>query len=155
MATSVSTPQPARPQAVSQETPRWLVPIGRALFAAIFILASLGHFSPRTIGYAASAGVPLPSIAVPFSGVLALVGGLSVLLGYRARLGAVLLVVFLVPVTFMMHKFWAVSDPAMAQMQQVMFMKNLALTGAALLIAYFGAGPVSLDARSISHSSEA
>ena len=72
---------------------------------------------------------------------------LSILLGYKARLGAWAIVLFLVPVTFTLHKFWAVADPMMAQMQQVMFMKNLAILGGALLIAHFGAGPVSLDAR--------
>jgi len=148
MAAVVSTPHAARPQAAAHDTLRWLVPVGRALFAAIFILAAFGHFSSGTVGYAASKGVPLASIAVPFSGVLALAGGVSVLLGYRARLGATLLVVFLLPVTFMMHPFWAASDPMMARIEQVMFLKNMALTGGALLIAYFGAGPLSLDARS-------
>ena len=73
-------------------------------------------------------------------------GGLSVLLGYRAKLGAWLIVVFLVPVTLMMHNFWAVHDPVMAQMQMVMFMKNISILGGALLISQFGAGPFSLDA---------
>jgi len=54
------------------------------------------HFSSQTIAYAASQGVPLASIAVPFSGLLALVGGLSILLGYRAKIGAWLIAVFLV-----------------------------------------------------------
>ena len=79
--------------------------------------------------------------------MLAAAGGLSILLGYHARIGAWLLVLFLVPVTVMMHNFWAVSDPMMHQLQQAMFFKNVALTGAALLIAHFGAGPYSLDAR--------
>jgi putative oxidoreductase len=126
---------------------RYLVPLGRALFVAIFVMASFSHFSQQTIGYAAHQGVPLASIAVPISGILALVGGLSVLLGYKAKIGAWLLVAFLVPVTLMMHNFWAVSDPMMARIQQIMFMKNLSMLGTALLIAYFGAGPVSLDER--------
>jgi putative oxidoreductase len=126
---------------------RFVVPAARALFAAIFIFAAFGHFSPQTIAFAASQGVPLASLAVPLSGVLSLVGGLSVLLGYRARLGGILLVAFLVPVTLSMHRFWAAPDPMAAMMQRVMFLKNLALTGGALLIAYFGAGPVSLDER--------
>jgi putative oxidoreductase len=148
MTTAISHDQGTKSAELPKDLVRWAVPIGRALFSAIFIFAAFGHFSPQTIGYAASAGVPLASIAVPFSGVLSLAGGLSVLLGYRARIGAGLLVLFLVPVTLMMHKFWAVSDPMMAQMQMAMFMKNVALTGGALLIGYFGAGPVSLDARS-------
>jgi putative oxidoreductase len=131
----------------AQSALRFVVPVGRVLFAAIFVLASFGHFSAKTIGYAAAAGVPLASVAVPVSGIIALVGGLSVALGYRTRLGAWLLVLFLVPVTLMMHAFWAVKDPMMAQMQQIMFMKNVSMLGGALLLAYFGAGPISLDAR--------
>lgn len=126
---------------------QYVVPAGRALYASIFLMAAFGHFSPQTIAYAASQGVPFAGLAVPLSGVLALVGGLSVLLGYKAKVGAWLLVLFLVPVTLMMHNFWAVTDPMMAKMQQVMFMKNLSMLGGALLITYFGAGPLSLDAR--------
>jgi putative oxidoreductase len=132
---------------VAHEVPRYLVPVGRVLFAAIFILGALGHFSEKGIGYAASQGVPLAGVVVPLSGLMALVGGLSIALGFRAKLGAWLVVLFLLPVTLMMHKFWATPDPMMAQVQQAMFMKNLSILGGALLIAYFGAGPLSLDAR--------
>jgi putative oxidoreductase len=89
----------------------------------------------------------LASIAVPLSGTLAFLGGLSVLLGYRAKLGAWLIVLFLVGVTPMMHKFWVVTDPMMYQMQFVMFMKNASMLGGALLISQYGSGPWSLDAR--------
>jgi putative oxidoreductase len=124
-----------------------LVPIGRALFSAIFIVAGFGHFSAGTIGYASSQGLPLAGILVPLSGILAIVGGLSILLGLHARLGAWLLVLFLLPVTVTMHAFWSIDDPAARAMQQGMFMKNVAMLGGALLIAHFGAGPLSLDAR--------
>jgi len=106
-----------------------------------------GHFTRKSIGYAAAHGVPLASLAVPISGVLAIIGGLSILLGYKSKYGAWLLVVFLVPVTLIMHRFWGVADPMTAMMQQVNFMKNLSMLGAALLIAYFGSGPLSLDNR--------
>jgi putative oxidoreductase len=69
------------------------------------------------------------------------------LLGHRARVGAWFIALFLVPVTFMMHKFWTVHDPMMAQIQTIMFMKNVSILGGALLISRFGAGPLSLDAR--------
>ena len=124
-----------------------VVILGRLFFALIFVMAGASNFSKQSIGYAASQGVPLSGIAVPLSGVLAVVGGLSILLGYRAKFGAWLIVLFLVPVTLAMHKFWGVSDPAMAQMQMIMFMKNLSMLGGALLIAHFGAGPFSLDSR--------
>ena len=119
---------------------------GRVLFSLIFILASPNHFSKQTIAYAASQGVPLASVAVPLSGVIAMAGGLSILLGYRAKLGAWLIVLFLIAVT-PMHNFWAVHDPMMAQLQMIMFMKNISMLGGALLISQFGAGPLSLDAR--------
>jgi len=124
-----------------------IVLVGRLLFSAIFLMAASGHFSKQTIDYAASQGVPFASLAVPFSGALALAGGLSILLGYRAKLGAWLIVLFLVGVTPMMHKFWTIHDPAMAQIQMIMFMKNVSMLGGALLISQFGAGPFSLDAR--------
>jgi uncharacterized membrane protein YphA (DoxX/SURF4 family) len=78
---------------------------------------------------------------------MALAGGLSILVGWRARAGAWLLVLFLVPVKLAMHAFRAVTDPMMRMMQMAMFMKNLAMLGGALLVAYWGAGPVSLDER--------
>jgi putative oxidoreductase len=126
---------------------KYLTILGRFLFSALFIFAGTGHFSAATIGYAASQGVPLASIAVPLSGIMAILGGLSILLGYKAKLGALLLIAFLVPVTLMMHAFWSVSDPMQQQMQMIMFMKNLALTGTAILIFVRGSGPGSLDAR--------
>jgi putative oxidoreductase len=121
--------------------------LGRILYAMIFVVASPGLFSKEAAGYAAAKGVPLASIAVPLAGVIALLGGLSVAVGYKAKLGAWLLVLFLVPVTFAMHNFWAVQDAGTAQLEQVNFMKNISLLGGALLISYFGAGPLSLDAR--------
>jgi putative oxidoreductase len=124
-----------------------VVVLGRFFFALIFLMAGANHFSRQTIGFAASQGVPLASIAVPLSGVLSIAGGLSILLGYRAKLGAWLLVLFLVPVTLMMHKFWLVQDPMMAQIQMVLFMKNVTMLGGALMISQLGTGPFSLDAR--------
>ena len=124
-----------------------VVVLGRFFFVLIFLMSGPLHFSKQEVAYAAAQGVPLASILVPFSGVLAFAGGLSILLGYRAKQGAWLLVLFLVPVTVMMHNFWAVHDPMMAQIHMGMFMKNVAMLGSALLISQFGAGPFSLDAR--------
>jgi putative oxidoreductase len=115
--------------------------------AAIFVLAVGSHFSSKAIATATSQGVPFANVLVPLSGIIATVGGLSVAFGYHAKLGAWLLVLFLIPVTLTMHRFWGVHDPQMAQLQQAMFMKNLSILGGALLVAYFGAGPLSVDAR--------
>jgi putative oxidoreductase len=145
--TSHTSPRVTAGPAHAHDAAQFLVPIGRALFVAIFLMAAPEHFAQGTAERAAAQGVPLASIAVPLSGIVALAGGLSVLLGYHARIGAWLLVLFLVPVTLTMHRFWGIPDPSAAQMQQIMFMKNMGLLGGALLLAYFGAGPISVDAR--------
>jgi len=120
--------------------------VGRVFFSLIFVFAGLNHFSKQTIAFAASQGVPLASIAVPLSGVIAVLGGLSILFGYRAKLGAWLIALFLIGVT-PLHNFWAVKDPMVAQIQMAMFMKNISMLGGAVLISQFGAGPLSIDAR--------
>jgi putative oxidoreductase len=120
--------------------------VGRVLLSLIFVVSAPGLFTSGTAQYAAKQGLPWASVLVPLAGVLALVGGLSVLLGFRGRWGAVLLLLFLIPVTLTMHAFWKVSDPAIAQMQMVNFMKNVALAGGALLVLCFGSGPLSVDA---------
>jgi putative oxidoreductase len=151
MATHVTAPGPEpqierhAPFVRTQDFTRYLVPLGRLLFVAIFLISSLGNFAPGTIAYAAQHGVPWANVLVPLSGVLALLGGLSILFGVRARIGALLLVLFLVPVTLIMHRYWGLPDPALARLQQVHFMKNLSMLGGALLIMYFGAGPLSFD----------
>ena len=126
---------------------KYIVLIGRVLYSLIFINSGIFHFTQKAIDYASAQGVPMASFLVPASGIMAIAGGLSVLLGYKTKWGAWLLVLFLIPVTLMMHKFWTISDAAQQQVQMAMFMKNTSMLGAALLIAWFGAGPVSLDER--------
>ncbi len=123
---------------------KYIVPLGRLFYALIFIMGGLDHVQMHGIKYAAAQHVPLPSVAVPVAGAIALLGGLSVLVGFKARWGAWLLIIFLLPVTVTMHNFWAAA-PASANAQQIMFMKNVSMLGAAFLIAHFGAGPLSLD----------
>ena len=119
--------------------------IGRTLFSLIFLMTIMGHFSGGSIEYAASAGVPMANVLVPLSGIIAVLGALSIILGFKAKMGGWLIVIFLVPVTFMMHQFWSVKDQMAMQMQMVNFMKNMSMLGGALLIIYFGAGPISID----------
>lgn len=120
--------------------------LGRLFFVLIFLMAGFTHFAKPTVAFAASQGVPMASVLVPLSGIIALFGALAILLGYRAQLGAWLIVVFLIGVT-PMHKFWGISDPMIQQMQMVQFMKNISMLGGALLITQFGSGPWSLDNR--------
>lgn len=83
-------------------------------------------------GYTASKGVPAPKLAVLGSGVVILLGGLGILLGVYVEWAVLLLAVFLVIVTFVMHNFWKIEDPNAKMMDMIMFMKNLALLGGAL-----------------------
>jgi len=125
---------------------RYVALAARQLFSVVFIIASAGHFTDATIAAAAGQGLPMAGVLVPLSGLIALTGGLSVLFGYQARIGACLLVLFLVPVTLVMHPFWAVSDPAMFPVQLALFTRNVLMLGGALLVARAGAGSLSLDA---------
>jgi putative oxidoreductase len=124
---------------------KFLFPLGRLLFALIFITGAPRHFTHEGIQHAATLGVPAAGVLVPLSGVLALAGGLSVAIGLKARWGAWALIGFLVPVTWWMHGYWRLSDPVAIHIQTAMFAKNLSMLGAALLISQFGAGSYSFD----------
>jgi putative oxidoreductase len=74
-----------------------------------------------------------------------LAGGLSLLLGFKARLGALLLFLFLIPVTLTFHNWWTYSDPKEQHVNFLFFIHNLTLMGGLLLVMTFGAGSLSLD----------
>jgi putative oxidoreductase len=113
-----------------------LVLIGRILFASLFLGSALGHLTQTKAmaGYASSKGVPQAYAATLVSGVLIAVGGLMLLLGIWADLGALLLVVFLVPTALLMHAFWKETDPQMRQVEMIQFQKDTALAGGALML---------------------
>ena len=115
----------------------WL--LGRILFGALFVGAGIGLLAdlPGSTPYAEQRGLPNAKPGVILAGIAFLLGGASVILGIWGDLGALLLIVTLIPVTFLMHKFWAERDPEAKQTQLSMFMKNLALTGGAVLLFSF------------------
>jgi len=121
---------------------------GRFLLALIFIVAGfskIGGFG-GTVGYIASKGLPLPQLLAVGTIVLEIVAGAALLIGYRARWAAAALAAFTVLATVLFHNYWAM--PAeQQQVQQLMFMKNLAITGGLLMVAVLNAGGWSLDAR--------
>ena len=110
--------------------------IGRIIVGLYFLNAGVRHFISLKMyaGYAASKGVPAPNIAVPFSGALLVVGGALVGLGFYPTIGAICILVFLLPTTFMMHNFWAVQDPQQKMNDMINFTKNCALMGYTLMI---------------------
>ena len=109
--------------------------IGRIILGGYYLYSAVHHFMGIKMmsGYAASKGVPAPTLAVGGSGLLLLLGSLSILLGYQPYIGAIMIVVFLVPVAFMMHNFWAVSDPQAKMGERINFMKDIALAASALM----------------------
>ena len=109
--------------------------IGRIILGVYYLYSAVHHFMGIKMmsGYAASKGVPAPTLAVGGSGLLLLLGSLSILLGYQPYIGAIMIVVFLVQVAFMMHNFWAVSDPQAKMGERINFMKDIALAASALM----------------------
>jgi len=109
--------------------------IGRIIVGLYYLFNGINHFSQNKtlVAYAKSHNVPLAEVAVPFTGVLLLVAGLSILTGIWPLVGVVALVVFLLPVSLMMHNFWAVADPMQRALEMVNFLKNMALLGSALM----------------------
>lgn len=113
-----------------------LLYLGRILFGGYFIMGGYNHLANLGMmsGYTQSKGVPAPKPAVAVTGLLLLIGGISTLFNFYPEVGLIALVIFLVPVTFLMHAFWKVQDPMAKMGERVNFMKNLALLGGTLLL---------------------
>ena len=109
--------------------------VGRIIVGLYYINGGLRHFTHLNMmaGYAGSKGVPVPKVAVPASGALLALGGLSILIGYQPLIGVIAIIVFLLPTSIMMHNFWAVQDPMQKMSEMVNFTKNIALIGCALM----------------------
>ncbi len=125
----------------------FVVLLGRVFFGFLFITSGFGHitFQKKLLAsYVKSKGLPVPEWLVMASGLMELIGGVLIVFGFHSRFGAWLIVLFLVPVTFTIHNFWTQKDPHTKMTEMANFEKNLALLGAALLIAYFGSGPLSM-----------
>ena len=122
-------------------------PLGRLLLTTIFLASAVGMISDweGPAQMMRDKGLPAVDALLAIAVVLEIVGGLMVLLGLHARWGGVVLLAFLVPVTIIMHDFWAVPKEQ-AQEQMINFMKNVSIIGAVLIVIALGAGPVSIDA---------
>ncbi len=109
---------------------------GRVLFALLFISSGINHFTKNSAmtAYAQYKKVPLAKISVYVSGLMILLGGIYIALGFYADLGALLIAIFLLPTAFLMHAFWKESDATAKQNETIAFFKDLSLAGAALII---------------------
>jgi len=123
-----------------------LVLTGRILLSLIFLLSALGKAAgfAGTAAMMAQKGFPAASLFLAAAIGIELLGGLSVLTGYKARIGAGLLIFFLVPTTLIFHNFWAYQGMEQ-QMQMANFLKNVAIAGGLALVIAFGPGRLSFD----------
>ena len=110
--------------------------IGRMLFGGFFLYSGINHLMQRKnmAAYTASKGVPKPEIAVTATAVPLILGGTSMLLGLKPKLGAIAILGFLAGVSPVMHDFWRNEDPNERMNNMALFMKNLALAGGALAL---------------------
>jgi putative oxidoreductase len=126
---------------------------GRILLALMFVMSGFGKLGniAGTAGYIASGGLPFSSVLAVLVGLLELFGGLALAVGFKARWAALALGVFTLLASVLFHQFWAVA-PEQQFVQQLMFMKNLAVAGGMFVVAALGAGPLSLDNRGAAHT---
>ncbi|MEJ8822206.1 DoxX family protein [Variovorax humicola] len=122
--------------------------VGRILIAYLFIPAGIGKLMgfAGTVGYVASAGLPLPELGAALAIVVELGLGIALLLGYKTRVTALVMAVFTVATALFFHKYWSAPD-AMKMMQQINFNKNIAIAGGLIALAGFGAGRLSIDGK--------
>jgi len=120
--------------------------LGRIAIAAIFLVSGAAKLADvsGTAAHMAAVGIPYPETLAMFVGVAEILGALSLLLGAMTRLGALGLILFLIPATLLFHNFWAVAGEAQ-QEQLVNFLKNLGLAGGLILLISYGPGRYSID----------
>ena len=124
----------------------FLILLARILFTLVFFSTLPDNFNKEKANSAAANGLPFASLLVPASSAMAFIGAASVLLSVYGRYGACLLIIFLIPVSLVQHKFWTIDDPMKRRMQYINFLKNIGLVGGALYIVVYGTGSLSLDA---------
>ena len=122
--------------------------VGRILVAAIFLISGFGKIGgfEGVVGYIGSKGLPEPHILAILTIALELGGGVLLVLGYKVRWVAIVFFLWLIPTTYIFHRFWGI-DAAQVQAQQINFLKNVSIMGAFLLLFGFGPGAYSLDRR--------
>ena len=113
-----------------------IVLIGRILFGGFFVISGINHFTKleAMTGYAKYKKLPAAKLGVLISGLMLVIGGIYIVLGYYADLGALLLAIFLVLAAVIFHNFWKETDATTKQNEMLAFMKDIALAGGALVI---------------------
>ncbi len=126
----------------------WLALVGRIFLGLVFVIGGIGQATnlAGATAYAAANGMPMANIAVILGCILQIGGGLLLITGFYARIGALALFVFIVAAIIVFHRFWEKTGPAAAS-DQVSFLKDLAMAGGMLYVMAFGPGRLSVNAR--------
>jgi len=118
--------------------------LGRVFFAIVFLVQGTYGFSDEMIADAVKKGVPMAEMTLPLWGMITILGGISILLGLKTKIGCWVLIISLIPLTFGVHTFWNATNGFAERMHTLCFWKNLALMGALLMMYIHGSGPYSL-----------
>jgi uncharacterized membrane protein YphA (DoxX/SURF4 family) len=129
-------PERCKQQTEENKTMDLILVIGRILFGGFFLMSGINHFTKleAMTGYAKYKKLPAAKLGVLISGLMLVIGGISIILGYYADLGALLLAIFLVLAAVIFHNFWKETDATAKQNEMLGFMKDMALAGAALIL---------------------
>ena len=124
----------------------WAALLGRMLLALLFVISGFGKIPgfEGTAAHIASQGLPMPKVLAALAVLFELGGGIAIALGWKTRWAAAALILFLVAITPIFHKFWGV-PPDVAASQHIHFMKNVSILGGFLLLFAFGPGRYSID----------
>jgi len=133
-------------QSVNDDIKDWAALLGRMLMAILFVVSGFGKIPgfEGTVGYISNQGLPFPQLLAALAILLELGGGIAIAIGWKTRLAALALALFMIVITPVFHRFWGL-PAALAMQQQIHFMKNVAVLGGILLLYAFGPGRYSLD----------
>jgi putative oxidoreductase len=123
--------------------------IGRILISVIFLLSGYGKLTSfgASAAFLASKHFPLPSAMLVGAIIVELIGGLCLVFGFKARIAAFIMFLYLIPTTLIFHNFWALQGAARGD-NQIHFLKNIAIMGGLLMVSAYGPGKLSVDGRS-------
>jgi putative oxidoreductase len=123
--------------------------IGRILISVIFLLSGYGKLTSfgASAAFLASKHFPLPSAMLVGAIIVELIGGLCLVFGFKARIAAFIMFLYLIPTTLIFHNFWALQGAARGD-NQIHFLKNIAIMGGLLMVSAYGPGKLSIDGRS-------
>lgn len=112
--------------------------IGRVLFGGYFIYSGYNHFKKldQMTAYAKMKGVPSPKLATQITGIMLLLGGIGLVIGLKMKIASIILAIFMAGVSFKMHSFWKIQDPALKNTEQMAFFKNMAILGSLLMFVH-------------------